>query len=206
MKLPSIYLISDRTKHAPGLTFWETLEELLAAGIRMVQLREKDLSAAQLYPLALKARELTKRYNARLLLNDRIDIALAVEADGVHLGGHSLPPEVVRSLVGDDFLIGISTHSVNEIAAARMHGADFVTVGPIFDTPSKAQMGTPLGPQTLKQIDDLSFPAYALGGIGLAELSQIAANNCSRVAAISALLEAGDPTKTVKLFQQGLKR
>lgn len=204
-KLPAIYLISDRRKSAPGLDFWKTLEGLLAAGIGMLQLREKDLSAAQLYPLAQKARELTSRYNALLLINDRVDIALAVGADGVHLGGHSLPPQIVRELAGNEFLIGVSTHSREEIEFAHTQGADFVTIGPIFDTPSKAGMGAPLGPEVLQGIDQAALPIYALGGIKTDNLSLMTTVGVTRIAAISSLLEASDPIKTVELFKQSLK-
>jgi thiamine-phosphate pyrophosphorylase len=204
-KLPALYLISDRHKNAPNLNFWETLEGLLAAGIGMFQLREKDLSAAQLYPLARQARELTKRYNALLLINDRVDVALAVKADGVHLGGHSLPPQVVRALAGENFLIGASTHAIGEIAAAHTLGADFVTFGPIFHTPSKSGMGDPLGPEMLQDIAQAAFPVYALGGIKPDNLSLLAENGATRVAAISSLLEAADPVKTVEFFNRSLK-
>jgi thiamine-phosphate pyrophosphorylase len=205
-QLPPIYLICDRHKHAPNLTFWETLEELLAAGVGMVQLREKDLSANQLLPLAQQARELTNRYNALLLINDRIDIALAVKADGVHLGGHSLPAQIVRSLCADDFLIGVSTHASVEIENARLQGADFVTFGPIFYTASKAKMGSPIGSKALMNLADRPFPIYPLGGINDLNLPQLIAVGADRIAAISAFLESRNPEKTVNFFMQQLRK
>jgi thiamine-phosphate pyrophosphorylase len=203
-QLPAIYLISDRHKSATGCDFWGTLENLLSAGIKIVQLREKDLPATQLYPLACRARELTQRYNALLLINDRVDLALAVKADGVHLGGHSLPTQTVRALAGADFLIGVSTHSHQEIDQARAEGADFVTFGPVFSTPSKAGMGKPVGPESLNQIDHTSFPVYALGGIDCKNIAQVTAQGCCRIAAISALLEAPNPKETVEQFKRCL--
>ena len=103
----SLYLISDRKALPEGKTLLESIEAALLGGVRAVQLREKDLSAAELLPLARQLRELTHAYQARLLVNDRIDVALAVEADGVHLGGHSLPVAVTRRLLGPNRLIGV---------------------------------------------------------------------------------------------------
>ena len=165
--LPSTYLISDR-KLLPEGKLLIVIEELLAAGLGMLQLREKDLSAAQLFPLALQLHQLTRRYNCRLLINDRIDLALAVEADGVHLGGHSLPTAVARELLGPQKLIGVSTHSAAEISQAATAGADFVTFGPVFHTPSKAAFGEPVGlPALCQACSDSPLPVYALGGINL---------------------------------------
>ncbi len=106
----TLYLITDRHQVPAGRTLPETVEAALQGGVRAVQLREKDLSAAELLPLAMEMRDLTRRYGARLLVNDRIDVALAVDADGVHLGGHSLPVAMTRRLLGPDRLIGVSTH------------------------------------------------------------------------------------------------
>ena len=145
--LPKIYLITDRKQTYQQHRLVDTVEELLQAGIRMVQLREKDLSAAELYPLARDLRLLTHRHNALLLINDRIDIAQAVGADGVHLGGHSLPIKKTRKILGSQALIGVSTHSALEAESAQNQGADFITYGPVFFTPSKA----PFGPTSWNQ-------------------------------------------------------
>ncbi len=203
--LPAVYLITDRHKHAPGLTFLETVEELLSSGLKLVQLREKDLSAAELYPLALRLRELTHKYSARLVINDRIDIALAVVADGVHLGGHSLPVPAAREVCKDKLLIGVSTHSPDEISTAAAQGADFVTYGPIFATESKAKLGEPVGPTSLKKIT-AQIPVYPLGGIKLSNIDMICANGYLRIAAISALLEADNPKRQLANFLRQLHK
>src|SRR5512133_550031 len=141
----NLYLITDRHQVPSDCTLVETVRAALAGGVRAVQLREKDLPAAALYPLALELRALTRDYGAKLLVNDRIDLALAVEADGVHLGGHSLPVAIARKLLGPDRLLGVSTHCVEEISGAARDGVDFVTFGPIYPTPSKLPFGDPLG-------------------------------------------------------------
>ena len=100
--------------------------------------------------MAYELREITTAYDARLFINDRVDIALAVRADGVHLGRSSIPVRAARKAAGDNILIGVSTHSVEEAEEAEKEGADFVTLGPVYETPSKIQYGRPLGPEALK--------------------------------------------------------
>jgi thiamine-phosphate pyrophosphorylase len=203
-KLPSTCLISDR-KLLPDGKLLTVIEELLAAGLTLLQLREKDLSAAQLFPLALQLRKLTSRYNCKLLINDRIDLALAVEADGVQLGGHSLPADVARSLLGPKKLIGVSTHSTNEITRAAAAGADFVTFGPVYYTASKAVYGHPVGLSALRQACNISpIPVFALGGINLQNASEAMACGATGVAIISTLLTAESPSSTYSTLQSKL--
>lgn len=190
----NLYLITDRKQLPTGRGLTETVAAALKGGVRAVQLREKDLSAAELYPLALELRELTARHGARLLINDRLDVALAVEADGVHLGGHSLPVAVARSVLGPDKLIGVSTHHPEEVVAAARDGADFVTFGPVFFTPSKAAYGAPVGLDRLREACAISaLPVLALGGVNPARLPEITEAGCRRIALIAAILTADDP-------------
>ncbi|HAD05036.1 MAG: thiamine-phosphate diphosphorylase [Desulfuromonadales bacterium GWD2_61_12] len=190
----SLYLITDRHQLPAGRTLGETVRAALEGGVRAVQLREKDLAAAELYPLARELRALTRAFGAKLLVNDRVDIALAVEADGVHLGGHSLPIAVCRTLLGPDKLLGVSTHRLGEIDAAAGAGADFVTFGPVYPTPTKLPFGPPLGPEALAAACATTpLPLFALGGIGKEQLPPLRLSGCCRVAVISAILTAPDP-------------
>jgi thiamine-phosphate pyrophosphorylase len=189
----NLYLITDRKQLPPGRSLVETVAAALAGGVRAVQLREKDLSAAELYPLARELRELTARHGARLLINDRLDVALAVEADGVHLGGHSLPVAVARKILGPDSLIGVSTHRCEEVAGAQRDGADFVTFGPVYFTPSKAAYGEPVGLGHLHEACTVPLPVFALGGVTLERLPELLSAGSRRVALISAILAAVDP-------------
>ncbi len=201
----SLYLITDRNQTA-GRPLLEAVEAALSGGVRAVQLREKDLPTAELYDLAWEMRALTSRYDARLLINERIDIALAVEADGVQLGINSLSVTAARR-IAPDLLIGYSSHGVGEAVAAIAKGADFVTFGPIFHTPSKAAYGEPVGVGELgrvcrQAVGDLVF---ALGGVKQANLRQVTEAGCYRVALISDILAAPDPAAAAEAFRRGLQ-
>ena len=197
----SLYLITDRRQVSPGHTLLSAVEAALRGGVKAVQLREKDLSAAALLPLARQMRELTHAYQALLLINDRIDVALACRADGVHLGGHSLPTDVARQLLGPDRLIGVSTHHLQEIAVAEHQGADFVTFGPVFATPSKALFGSPQGLAALHAAClRTALPVYALGGIKLEHKGEALAAGAAGIALISGILAQADPAAAALSF------
>lgn len=197
--LPHLYLITDRHQVQKGRQLLRVIEELLQAGIRMIQLREKDLSAAELYPLAMELRTLTHRHKSLLLINDRIDLVQAVRADGIHLGHHSLPIKVARQILGSSYLIGVSTHSATEVESAQNQGANFVTYGPIYFTPSKATYGNPVGIESLHDIcDTCKIPIYALGGIKANNMKKTLQTGVHGVAMISALISDRSPTKAFK--------
>lgn len=190
----SLYLITDRRSLPAGHDLLATVRLALRGGVRAVQLREKDLTAVEIYPLARELRQLTREFSAKLFINDRIDLALAVDADGVHLGGHSLPVAVARQLLGATRLIGVSTHHPDEIARAAAAGADFVTFGPVYTTPSKLSYGPPLGLEALAAACvNAPLPVYALGGVTAAHLPALRAVGCTHVALIGAILHALDP-------------
>lgn len=201
----SLYLITDRNQTA-GRPLLEAVEAALSGGVRAVQLREKDLPTEELYDLAWEIRALTSRYDARLLINERIDVALAVEADGVQLGINSLPVTAARR-IAPDLLIGYSSHGVGEAAAAIAKGADFVTFGPVFPTPSKAAYGEPVGLAQLERVCNLPTGdlVFALGGVKQSNLSQVTAAGCYRVALISDILAAPDPAAAAEAFRRGLQ-
>ena len=204
MPLPvdfDLYLITDRHQVPAGQTLLDVIEAALRGGIKAVQLREKDLPADQLLPLASELRNLTRRYGARLLVNDQADVALAVGADGVHLGGHSRPTEEVRRQVGKEMLIGVSTHSREDIRAAFEQGADFVTFGPVYATPSKAAYGAPLGLNTLAEAClESPLPVFALGGITPARTAAVRTAGAHGIALISAIIAAPAPETAARAF------
>jgi thiamine-phosphate pyrophosphorylase len=197
----SLYLITDRKRVAAGHTLASAVEAALKGGVKAIQLREKDLPASELLPLARQLRDLTRHHGARLLINDRVDVALAVGADGVHLGGHSLPADVVRRLAGPDLLIGVSTHSSAEISLAADRGADFVTFGPVYATPSKAAFGPPRGLQALCDACRASaLPVFALGGITLDRTAETMRTGVAGIALIGAILADPDPRSAAAAF------
>ena len=169
--------------------------DALRGGLRAVQLREKDLAAAQLFEIAVELRQLTREYGAKLLINDRIDVALAAGADGVHLGKAGLPVREARRILGSERLIGYSAHSADEALQAQRDGADFVTLGPVYHTPSKAQYGEPLGLSALSEaVRVVAIPVFALGGVKQASVAEVLSAGAHGVALISAIMAAPNPT------------
>jgi thiamine-phosphate pyrophosphorylase len=144
--------------------------------------------------MAVKLRQLTAEYEARLIINDRLDIALAVKADGVHLGANSLPVSAARKLLGRDMIIGYSSHDIDEALTAQAEGADFVTFGPVYYTRSKAVFGEPCGVNKLAEAaSKLVIPVIALGGISTANITETLAADMYGVATISAILSSKNP-------------
>ncbi|HEX8145546.1 MAG TPA: thiamine phosphate synthase [Pyrinomonadaceae bacterium] len=196
---PSLYLItSGETTPATdrrGEDFARLLslcEAAVAAGIPLIQLREKKISARTLYELSASAARLTRGSTTRLLINDRADIARAAGADGVHLTTRSLEPAVVRRAFGEDFLIGVSAHSLAEARAAQGGGADFATFGPVFDTPSKRAYGPATGLALLNEAARTlaPFPLLALGGITLENAPDALSAGAHGIAAIRLFKDA----------------
>ena len=196
-----LYLITNRHQVATGHSLTSAIESALQGGVKAVQLREKDLPDDQLLPLARKLRTLTRQYDALLLINDHVDIALAVEADGVHLGGRSLATDLVRRQVGSEMLIGVSTHDREEIRTAFEQGADFVTFGPVYATPSKAAYGAPQGLKALADACRNSpLPVFALGGITPERATEVLAAGAHGIPLISAIIAASSPKCAAKAF------
>lgn len=188
-----LYLITDRHQTA-GRPLLDVVRQALEGGVRAVQMREKDLSGAGLYRLAAEMRGLTREFGAGLFINDRLDIALAAEADGVHIGVNSLPLAAVRRLLGKGKIIGYSAHGISEALRAQADGADFVTFGPLYPTPSKAAYGEPCGVKKLADAASaLNIPVIALGGISPANITEALSADIRGVAVISAILSAADP-------------
>lgn len=188
-----LYFVTDRQQTA-GRPLTDVVRATLDGGVRAIQLREKDLDGRELYLLAAELRKITESYSARLLINDRVDVALAVEADGVHLGQSSFPVATARSLLGPHKLIGVSTHSAAEVAAAA--GADFIVFGPVYFTPSKAAYGEPQGIVRLRQaVEQSPVPVLAIGGINIERVSEVLSTGAHGIAMISALSTAPDPAQ-----------
>lgn len=191
---PILYLITrgataEATTAASKEFGWilDQVSAAVAAGVQLIQLREKRLTARALFEITACAAEITRGTSTRLLVNDRADIAVSAGADGVHLTTRSLEPRIVRRTFGDDFLIGASAHSLAEAKNARDGGADFIVFGPIFPTPSKEAYGPPLGLDCLAEVaSELApFPVLALGGISTDNALECLRAGASGVAGIS---------------------
>jgi thiamine-phosphate pyrophosphorylase len=193
-----LYLITDRLGCA-GRDLFAVVEESLKGGVKAVQLREKDLSSQDIHELALAMRKLTARYGAGLFINDRVDVAMAVKADGVHLGDASIPINTARMLAGENMRIGVSCHSRESATAAQDMGADFITYGPVFFTPSKAAYGPPLGIDSLSEVTSLlRIPVIALGGITCLNTRQVLDAGAHGIALISAIICAENPCEETR--------
>ena len=199
LPVPIIYPITSG-KTSPHTTpddpqFSEILRLVRAAvdaDVPLFQILEKSLHARVLYELVARAAEITRGSKTRLLVNDRSDIAWAAGADGVHLMTQSLPAEVVRNIFGAEFLIGVSTHLLDEARAARVGGADFVVFGPVFETESKRAYGEPQGLDKLAEVarELGEFPVVAIGGITLDNVDECFQAGVRGIAAIGMLSDA----------------
>ena len=166
----------------------------LEGGARLVQLREKDLDGGPLLALALELVAEVRRFGGRLLVNDRIDVALAAGADGVVLPADSFPTEVARRLLGAEAIVARSTHSVAEVERAAREGCDFVLFGPVFATPSKAGYGPPQGIEVLRRASStVSVPVFAVGGVTAENAREMIAAGARGVAVIREVMSAEDP-------------
>jgi len=201
----SLYLITDRA--AATRPPADVVEECLAAGLRAVQLREKDLEARDLLALADTLREATQRHGARLIVNDRADVALAARADGVQRTHASLPVAALREITPAGFLVGASVHSEAEARDATAQGADFVVFGPIYDTPSKRRYGPPQGLAALEAVARaVDRPVLAVGGLTPERVAEALAAGAAGVAVIGAIYAAARPADATKAFLDALGR
>jgi thiamine-phosphate pyrophosphorylase len=188
------YLITDRKATTGGRPLESVLESAFQAGVKGMLLREKDLPDRELLSLAQRLRDLTLRHRVRLLISGRVDIAMAVGADGVHLPSGMAAISDAREMMGAEKYIAVSTHSLEEARRAEDGGADFITFGPVFFTPSKAQYGPPLGLAELgRACREVRIPVFALGGIKLENVVDVMNAGAFGVAAVSAVISADDP-------------
>lgn len=186
-----LYLVTDRKLVTHYSSLLTAVRHALKGGVKAVQIREKDLSTRELIMLSYKLRYLTERYQAKLFINDRVDIALAVGADGVHLTQASIPADAVKRALKDKLLIGVSTHSLKEARNAERAGADFITFGPVYKTPSKLKYGPPLGIEALTEVcRRIRIPVFAIGGVKARRIGNLVDAGVYGVAMISEILGA----------------
>lgn len=199
-----LLLITDR-KLAKRRSLESIIAAACAAGVRAIQLREKDLDSRSLLELAVRLRKITSECGARLFLNDRVDIALAARADGIHRPEDGFPVTEARRLLGERSLIGASTHSLERAQQMRKAGADFVTFGPVFDTPSKRKYGPPHGMDSLRAVTGAAgLPVFALGGVTPERAGACVEAGAAGVAVISAILESVDVAGIVEEFREAM--
>jgi thiamine-phosphate pyrophosphorylase len=193
LKLSSrLFVVTDRHQ-TNGRPLIPLLQRVLAVAVPAIQLRERDLSAKELVTLAHEVQAMTASRSAQFLINDRIDVALALEGVGVHLRSNSLSVPVARQLLGAGRLLGVSVHGVEEAMQAESQGADYIVLGPIYETPSKQMFGPPLGIHTLEKVCSLvRIPIIGIGGVTAARAREMRRAGAFGAAVITAILGAAD--------------
>ncbi len=194
-----LYYITDR-KQIRNRSLESCIADAIAAGVDWVQIREKDLPTRRLLDLADEALMHARgQGKTRVMVNDRLDVAIAAKAHGVHLGRRSLPADSVRKLAPPEFVVGVSCHSLQEALAAQAAGANYLLLGPIFETPSKLPYGPPLGLATLREVTrQISIPVFALGGIAVDRVSACRENGAMGIAGIRIFQDCDSLDESVK--------
>lgn len=203
LELPRIYPITDTT--VSPLTHAEQLKLLIEGGAKFVQLREKTASPREFYLAARESLAIAGERNVRIIINDRVDIAFALKADGVHLGQQDLLPRFARKLLGNDMIIGYSTHSVEQAIEAVKMPIDYVAIGPVYDTQTKKNPADAVGIEGVKRVRDAigDFPLVAIGGINLENAADVFRAGADSIAVVSALIsDAGKIVGKMKQFNE----
>ena len=193
MKLDlSLYLVTDK-KNKTDEKFLEIIEEAIKGGTTVVQIREKEGETLDFYNLALKVKEITSKYNVPLIVNDRIDVALAIKSEGVHIGQTDMPADVARSLIGDEMILGVSASTVKEARKAEKDGADYIGTGAVFPTATKDDAPS-ITKDDLKEVTgSINIPTVAIGGITLENASELAGTGIAGISVVSAIMNSKDP-------------
>ena len=199
----SLYLVTDR-KLSKGRSLEYIIEQAVKGGVTMVQLREKDCSTRKFYELAVKVKNILKDKNIPLIINDRLDIALAVEADGLHIGQSDMPYEIARQILGADAIIGLSVENLEQaIEANKFEDLDYIGLSPVFSTPTKTDINTQLGLQGIRDIAKISkHKMVGIGGINFSNAKDIINAGAHGISVVSAICSADDPYLATKKLKK----
>ena len=197
--LPRFYPITD--VRLSGLSHAEQVERLAAGGATMIQLRDKTASPREFYAAALEAMNVARSLNVRIIINDRVDIAIAVNADGVHLGQEDVPPDCARRLLGESRIVGFSTHGLKQAVEAEGLPIDYIAIGPVFQTSTKEDPDAVVGLEAIAATSrQTSKPLVAIGGITLSRAASVIEAGADSVAVISDLFSTGDISGRAREF------
>ncbi len=201
----SLYLVTDRDLSL-GRPLEFIVKEAVKGGVTMVQLREKNCSSKEFYQLGIRLKKLLKPYNVPLIINDRLDIALAIDADGLHIGQSDLPWDVARQLLGKDKILGLSVETMEQAEESRNLAIDYIGISPVFATPTKTDTFTPFGLEGVKAVSAIAcHPNVAIGGINLENAAQVMAHGANGVAVVSAISSAENPKLAAELLKNKIK-
>ncbi|MDI6601560.1 MAG: thiamine phosphate synthase [Thermoanaerobacteraceae bacterium] len=200
-----LYAVTDRS-YLKGITLVEAVEMAIKGGATIIQLREKNIGGREFYELALKVKEVTGLYDIPLIINDRVDIALAVDADGVHVGQEDLPADVVRRIIGPGKILGVSAKTVKEGLKAQRDGADYLGVGAVYSTPTKPESDA-IGLEGVKMIKEaVDIPVVAIGGITLGNAYEVMVKTgVDGISTVSAVF-SGDIEENARLLMEEIER
>ncbi len=188
-----LYLVTDR-RFAVDRNFNDIIIEAIAGGVTVVQLREKNIETREFYNKAIELKAILKEYNIPLIINDRVDIAYASDADGVHLGQSDLPIKYAREILGKNKIIGLSVNTVKQAIEAEKSGADYIAISPVFPTPTKVDIDPPVGLEGIPIIrESVNIPIVGIGGINKNNAKKVIEAGCDGVAVVSAIMGAKDP-------------
>ena len=197
----SLYLVTDH-RNKTEEEFFNIIEEAIKGGTSIVQLREKTASTKDFYQLALKVKEITTRYDVPLLINDRIDIALAVDSEGVHLGQDDMPADIARKIIGDDKILGVSASTVEEAIKAQIDGADYIGSGAVFPTATKDDADSVSKEELKSIVDSIDIPVVAIGGITIENASELKDTGIAGFSVVSAIMSADDPKEASQKLRE----
>ena len=198
----SLYLVTDRGL-ARGRPTLEIVKAAVRGGVTCVQLREKDCSTLDFINQAFTIKDFLKARGVPLIINDRVDVALAIEADGVHLGQTDMPLDIAKKIIGDSMIIGISAESLEDAVEAEKGGADYLGVSPIYATPTKTDTAPPLGLEGLRAIREaVRLPLVGIGGLNRDNAAAVMENGGDGVAVVSAIVAADDPAAAADEIKQ----
>lgn len=190
----SLYLVTDKSDDVEK--FLKTIEEAIKGGVSVVQIREKTADTLDFYNLALKVKEITEKHDVPLIINDRVDVALAVDAEGVHVGQSDMPCDVTRALVGPDKIVGVSAATIEEAQKAESDGADYIGTGAVFPTATKDD-APKITKKDLKEIvESISIPVVAIGGITLNNAHELNDTGIAGLSVVSAIMSSENPKKS----------
>lgn len=190
----SLYLVTDKSDDVEK--FLKTIEEGIKGGVSVVQIREKTADTLDFYNLALKVKEITTKYDVPLIINDRVDVALAIDAEGVHVGQSDMPCDVTRKLVGPDKIVGVSAATIDEAKKAEKDGADYIGSGAVFPTATKDD-APKITKKDLKEIvNSINIPVVAIGGITLENAHELSDTGIAGLSVVSAIMSSDNPKKS----------
>ena len=194
----SLYLVTDNSDDEEK--FLRTIEQAIQGGTTLVQIREKTADTLDFYNLALKVKDITSKYDVPLIINDRVDVALAIDADGVHVGQSDMPCDITRELIGEDKILGVSAHTIEEAQKAEKDGADYIGSGAVFPTSTKSDANHVTKEELKEIVSSIEIPVVAIGGISEENAHELKDTGIAGLSVVSAIMSSENPKKSSEIL------